>query len=75
MMHFCRNAGRGYLKAIELVNDYWAYLFSGCWCTRHFEDTLFAALLLCVLIPVTPFVYFCVAPFVAFLEGTKEEEA
>lgn len=73
MMHFRRNAGRGYMEAVELVNACWSYLFSREW--RHsFHDTWLATLLFVALVPITPFVYLCVAPFVAFLEGTREEE-
>ena len=72
-MHFCRNAGRGYLKAVEFVNLCWSYLFSCEWC-YSFSDAGFATLLLAALVPITPFVYLCVAPFVALLEGTREEE-
>lgn len=72
-MHFCKNAGRGYMKTVEFVNICWSYLFSGVW-YRSFDDVLHAIILLVVLVPVTPVVYLCVAPVVAFLEGTKEEE-
>lgn len=70
--HFCRNAGRGYMKAVGLVNDCWSYLFSCEWC-YSFSDMWFATLLFAALVPITPFVYLCVAPFVALLEGTREE--
>lgn len=72
--NFWKNARSGYMGTVGFVSVFWAYLFSGRWCTAHFEDWLFAAMLFCLLIPLTPFVYLCVAPFVAFLEGTKEEE-
>lgn len=73
MMHFRENAGRGYLMVVEPVNACWSYLFSGEWrCSTG--DALLAFVLLMGLILITPFAYLCVAPFVAFLEGTKEEE-
>ena len=72
-MHFCRNAGRGYGIAVEPVNVCWSYLFSCEWC-YSFRDMWFATLLLAALVPITPFVYLCVAPFVALLEGAREEE-
>lgn len=72
-MHFCRNAGCGYMKAVGLVNVCWSYLFSCEWYSS-LGDVLLALVLFAALIPITPFVYLCVAPFVAFLEGTKEEE-
>ena len=73
MKHFCRNAGRGYMKSVEFVNICWQFLFSFDWCWS-FGDAMLALVLFAALVPTTPFVYLCVAPFVAFLEGTKEEE-
>ena len=73
MTRFCRNAGHGYMMTVEPVNACWSYLFSREW-RRSTGDALRAFVLLAVLIPITPFAYLCVAPFVAFLEGTREEE-
>lgn len=73
MKRFCRNAGRGYMMIVEPFNDCWSYLFSREWC-RSAEYTLSAILLLVALIPATPVAYLFVAPIVAFIEGTKEEE-
>lgn len=72
-MRFCRNAGRGYMEAVEFVNLCWSYLFSGEWC-YSFCDIWFAALLFAALVPITPFMYLCIAPFMAFFGKTKEEE-
>lgn len=69
-MHFCKNAGRGYMNAVAFVNACWSYLFSCEWC-RSPGDVLPALVLLAELIPITPFTYLCVAPFVAFLEGAR----
>ena len=71
-MHFCRNAGCGYLKAVELVNACWSYLFSREW-RRSSHEMWLATLLFAALVPVTPLVYLCIAPFAALLEGTKGE--
>ena len=73
MTHFFKNAGRGYMMIVEPVNACWSYLFSCEW-HHSIGDALRAFILLAVLIPITPFAYLCVAPFVAFLEGTREEE-
>lgn len=71
-MHFCWNAGRSYLKAVELVNACWSYLFSREWrCSSH--EIWLATLLFAALVPITPLVYLCVAPFVALLRGIKGE--
>ena len=67
-----KNAGRGYMTAAEPVNACWSYLFSGEWrCSTG--DALRAFVLLALLVPITPFAYLCVAPFAAFLGGTREE--
>ena len=71
-MRFCRNAGRGYAKSVEFVNFCWSFLFSCEWYQTP-GDALLALVLFAALIPITPFVYLCVAPFVAVLEGTREE--
>lgn len=72
-MHFCKNAVRGYMMIVEPVNICWSFLFRCEW--RHSTgDTLTALALLALLIPITPFAYLCAAPFVAFLEGTREEK-
>lgn len=73
MVNFCRNAGRGYMMVVEPVNDIWLYLFSFKW-LKSSSDALCALFLFAVLVPITPFAYLCVAPFVAFLEGTREGE-
>lgn len=73
MKHFCKNAGRGYLMVVEPVNACWSYLVSCEW-FHSTGDVLRAFVLLAALVPITPFAYLCVAPFVAFLEGTREEE-
>lgn len=73
MKKSCRNAGRGYLMVVEPFNICWSYLFSREW-GNSAEDTLSAIALLAVLILVSPFVYLCVAPIAAFIEGTKKEE-
>lgn len=68
-----KNAGRGYMMAVEPVNACWSYLFSREWlCSTG--DALRAFILLAALIPITPFAYLCAAPFAAFLDGTREEE-
>lgn len=72
MMRFRKNACRGYMMVVEPVNDCWSYLFSCEW-RRSIGDALRAFALLGMLVPITPFAYLCVAPFVAFLEGTREE--
>lgn len=71
-MNFWKNANNGYIKAVELINDCWSYLFSGEWYCS-IGDVLLALALFAMLIPITLFAYLCVAPFVAFLEGTREE--
>jgi len=73
MSGFLGQAKHGYMKAVELVNVCWLYLSSCEWC-HSTGDMLFAFVLFAALIPITPFVYLCVAPFVAFVEGTREEE-
>ena len=73
MMRFCKNAGRGYLMVVEPVNACWSYLVSCEW-LHSTGDVLRALGLLAALVPITPFAYLCVAPFAAFLEGTREEE-
>lgn len=80
MMRFCRNAARGYMKAVELVNDCWRLLFGfyTYWSCKDVlrvsvMDVLFAFVLFVALILITPLVYLCVAPFVALLKGIKGE--
>lgn len=72
MKGFFRNAGRGYMSVVKPVNASWALLFSREW-RPSTENVLGATILLAALIPITPFAYLCVAPFVAFLEGMREE--
>ena len=72
-MHFWKNACRGYMMIVEPFNGYWSYLFSCEW--RHStEDTLSVLFLLASFILATPVAYLLVAPIMAFIEGTKEEE-
>jgi hypothetical protein len=73
MMRFRENTGRDYMMVVEFTNACWSYLFSREWCSS-IGNTLRAFVLLAVLIPVTPIMYLCVAPFVTFLGGAKEEE-
>jgi hypothetical protein len=61
------------MESVEFVNVCWAYLFSCEWC-HSLCDALVAYLLFLALVLFTPFVYLCVAPFMAFLAGTKGEE-
>jgi len=72
MTRFCRGAGRGYMMTVEPVNACWSYLFSRER-RRSTGDALRALVLLAALVPITPFAYLCAAPFIAFLEGTREE--
>jgi hypothetical protein len=62
--------GLGYMMSVEPVNICWSYLFSREWCHSE-EEELGAIILLSALIPITPFAYLCVAPFVALLAGVR----
>lgn len=72
MTRFRKSAGRGYVTAAEPVNACWSYL-SSCEWRISTGDALRALVLLAALIPITPFVYLCVAPLAALIEGTRED--
>lgn len=72
-MHFWKNACRDYMMIVEPFNGYWSYLFSFEWC-HSTEDTLIMLFLLASFILATPVAYLLVAPTIAFIAGTKEEE-
>lgn len=72
MKKFFRKASRGYMEAVEFVNDCWMYLFRCEWCFS-LNDMLVAYLLFMALVLFSPFIYLCVAPVAAVLKGTKEE--
>lgn len=71
-MHFWKNACRGYMMIVEPFNACWSCLFSCEW-RLSLNGMLVAYLLFMALMIFSPFIYLCVAPVAALLEGAKEE--